>query len=197
MGDATFHAVDFVSAEAETVLWAAIVEMHNSSGLRRAVNMLQTLHTDPINTPRMTYIASILIHREGRYLFSRLFTIPGLLTHFCCRWTISMECLVFQPPNGGHQLARSACTNCIRSNPDQHCEWAQFTQGQKRHEREGPDSITFAGKNWALENRNASHFTPGRLNSVDCTRVCHIAMHPIVFDEQGHALRIVDPDKGD
>lgn len=30
----------------------------------------------------------------------------------------------------------------------------------------------------------------GRLNGVDCTVVCRIAMRPIIYDVDGHALEI-------
>ncbi|CAG1989591.1 unnamed protein product [Fusarium graminearum] len=100
------------------------------------------------------------------------------------------ECVVFKPPPGGQQIGGGSCRNCIKSNPGHKCEWAHFTQAKKSLEREGPGSISFAGKNWATENRNAQFFSMGRLNSVDCTVICRVAMGPIIYDTDGRALSI-------
>ncbi|UZP36469.1 hypothetical protein NXS19_004285 [Fusarium pseudograminearum] len=80
--------------------------------------------------------------------------------------------------------------NYIRSNPDHDCEWAHFTQAKKSHKRERPDSMCFAGKNWSAGNENAQFFTMGRLNDIDCTAVCRVAMGPIVYGVDGQAMYI-------
>ncbi|KAG8677845.1 hypothetical protein FPOAC1_003873 [Fusarium poae] len=218
LGDANFHGLDFVDPDAETTFWSEIVRLHpRSKELRSALDMLPALQSDSSRTPRGTFIASLVMHPAGWYLFHRLLTIPGLIAHFCYRWGVRMgvmctecshtyrthvngnlehtlaphtECVVFRPPMNGKQLGRGACTNCIRTNPTHECEWATFPQAQKRHEREGPDEITFAGENWASENENADYYTLPRLNSRDCIAIGRIAMPPILFDDQGRALRI-------
>ncbi|KAF5233031.1 hypothetical protein FAUST_8394 [Fusarium austroamericanum] len=85
---------------------------------------------------------------------------------------------------------RFSVYNCIRSNLNHDCEWAHFTQAKKSHEREGPDSISFAGKNWSAENQNAQFFSMGRLNGVDCTVICRVAMGPVVYGVDGQAMYI-------
>lgn len=85
---------------------------------------------------------------------------------------------------------RPPAYNYIRSNPDHDCEWAHFTQAKKSHKRERPDSMCFAGKNWSAGNENAQFFTMGRLNDIDCTAVCRVAMGPIVYGVDGQAMYI-------
>ncbi|KAF5227881.1 hypothetical protein FAUST_11478 [Fusarium austroamericanum] len=217
LGDVNYHAMQLLSPDADTRFWTTVAALHSSPELRRAVGMLPALLSDESREPCTTYIASMLMHPQGWYMFCRPFTVPSLLAHFSYRWGVRLgamchqcsatyrafvngnlehtlapypECMVFKPPPGGQQVGGGSCRNCIRYNPGHECEWAHFTQAKKSLEREGPDSISFAGKNWATENRNAQYFSMGRLNSVDCTVICRVAMGPIVYDTDGRALSI-------
>ncbi|KAH7199121.1 uncharacterized protein B0J16DRAFT_410497 [Fusarium flagelliforme] len=190
------YALEFQGDKEELHFWTKVADLPGNAEIKTAIEMLDSLRRQRAGGPRVVYISCVVANHLGWFFFHYLFKPAGLLALFCARWAVSLpsccccsaqlqvfvtgthehamapfaQCAVFEPPPGHPDISKGRCTNCMVKLPIQgprECSWKSFPQARKRHEREGPDNIGFAGHAYRAANRAADHYNPPKFNPED------------------------------